>query len=392
MLTKNTKWSRQEKELVVKLKTKYPGLTFKEIAFELKANGYTADRTDKAVQGIWRRYLEAMSDDNPEDKVVALEGYGSIAMKALSDIMQGYDPDEVSYSKALREMAKLRDNAVKEHNKNKMRIGNPVNPDIKIVCISDLHIPFYNENVIKKVIKEAPDTDVLVINGDFLEAYSVSSWPKNKAIMLRHEYEMGMKLLREFSRLFPKVILVRGNHEDRLRRYFSSNIDNNVSFLVSTDLLDRMAKGYDFNEDGELEIMHDMSNVFYNKGPLSWQVQIGKCIFAHPSNYSKISMRTATNVAQTLAGRGMDFEAIVIAHTHKQGSVVWQNKLVIEQGCACIPLDYEADPKSMYTGASYGYAVVYMDKEGHVDFDKSKTVYCGTGVIAEPKNNYSLED
>lgn len=378
MLTPNNKWSSKEKDIVIELKINYPYLTFQDIAEELYQNGYSA-RTAKAVQGIWRRHSENVVVNKKETN-------------PLSDILSGVEVVENDYTDALKDMASIRNKAVKEYNKNKMRIGNPVNADIKIVSISDIHIPFYNEHVIEKVLAEAEDADVLVVNGDFLEAYSVSSWPKNKTIMLRHEYEMGMRLLKEFSRLFPKVVLTRGNHEDRLKRYFSSNVDPNVSFLVSNDLLDRMSKGYDFNENGEFEKMHELDNVFYTKGPLSWQVQIGKCIFAHPSGFSRISMRTATNVAQAFAGRGADFEAIVIGHTHQQGSVINDNRLIIEQGCACIPLDYEGDPKSLYTGASYGYAVIYMDKKGHVDFDKSKTVYCGTGVISEPNNIYSLED
>lgn len=383
----NRKWTKAEKEQVVNLKTKYPYFTFKEIADELIAMGYPK-RTPKAVQGIWRRFKNNSKAYSKPQVKATVKTLDKLSKLLKTDI----DSTPSVYKEALEDMSNMRERAVTEHNKVNIKIGNPINPNVKVVSISDLHIPFFNEYVIQKVLDEAPDTDILVVNGDFLEAYSVSSWPKNKTIMLRHEYEMGMKLLREFARVFPKVILTKGNHENRLTRYFSQNISNNVSFLVSSDLLDKMAKGYDFNDSGELEQMYNLDNVFYNKGPLSWQVQVGKCIFAHPTSYSKISMKTACNVAQTMAGKGIDFEALVIAHTHQQGSCIRDNRLIIEQGCACIPMEYEADAKATYTGASFGYAVIYMDNDGHVDFDKSRTVYCGTGAIVEPNNVYSVED
>ena len=59
--------------------------------------------------------------------------------------------------------------------------------------------------------------------------------------------------------------------------------------------------------------------------------------------------------------------------------MIHRNKLIIEQGCCCVPMDYEVSGKSKLTQQSFGYAVIYMDKNGNVDFNTSDTTYYGTG-------------
>lgn len=392
-INNNKKWTKKEKDIIVSLKKSDKHITFQEIANKLEKEGYMK-RTMEAVRGIWRRKKEKVEKKSKKrSKTVTKKTTNSKpSTYNLKEVMDGSLPKEKEYNKAIKDMSDIREHALKEHNEFKSRIGNPANnANIKVVSISDLHIPFYNEDVIKSVLQEQ-DVDILVVNGDFLELYSVSSWPKNKTIMLQHEYQMGMRLLREFSKVFPKVVLTKGNHEDRLQRFLSQNINPNVSFMTSPDVLERMSNGYDFDDSGNLVKMYNLDNVHYNKGPLSWQVQIGKCIFAHPTSFSKINMKTIANVAQSMLGKGYDFEALVIGHTHQQGSIIWNNRMLIEQGCSCIPMEYECNAKATYGSQSFGYAIVWMDKKGHVDFDKSGTVYCGTGTIIESKNNYSLED
>lgn len=371
-------WTERERQIVLQLKEINEDMLSREIAEKLNELGYPM-RTPDAIRGILRRYKQ---------KDLSFEQYDEYDND--NDI-DNDDIDDDEYQAAIKEISKLRTRAIAHTTKWSQKIGNPVNDaNVKVVSLSDTHIPFYHDGVINEVVEKHNDADVLVLNGDFLELFSVSKWPKNKQIMLRHEYEIGMKMLRTLAKIFPKIYLVRGNHEERLQSYFSSNIDPSISFLVSPDLLHRMSEGYDFDEYGELVKMHKLDNVFYNKGPLSWYIKVGKCIFAHPSGGSGIPMRTIVNTANYFLSRGEDFEAVCVGHTHQMGKIIWNKKILIEQGCACVPLEYEATSKMSYRPQSFGYAVIYMDKDGHVDFDKSNPVYYGTGAIVEPKSVFEL--
>jgi hypothetical protein len=79
-------------------------------------------------------------------------------------------------------------------------------------------------------------------------------------------------------------------------------------------------------------------------------------------------------------------------NTHKMGSIVFKGKLIIEQGCACIPMDYEADSKMQYGQQSFGYAVIYMNAKGEVDFDKSRPVYYGTATCVDTDVRLNVGD
>lgn len=268
-------------------------------------------------------------------------------------------------------------------------IGNPKGKLFKVVTISDLHIPFVNDAVVKDMMAKHSDADVLVLNGDLLEQYSVSKWPKSKGIVLQHEYQVAVKYVQMFAKNFKRVVLTRGNHDERVAKYFASNIDPGVCFLTHPDPLERIAKGFDFTSSGEFTQIHKFDNVSYFGGLCGWWAKVGRTIFAHPSGGSGVPMRTGINVANYFLEKE-DFDAIVIGHTHKMGSVIYKGKLIIEQGCACIPMDYEADSKMQYGQQSFGYAVIYMNAKGEVDFDKSRPVYYGTATCIDTDVRISL--
>lgn len=259
------------------------------------------------------------------------------------------------------------------------KVGKPVGKEvIKILSLSDLHAPFDNPDVIIDAIENHGDADVLVLNGDILEQYAVSRWGKSKTILLEWEYKVAIEWMKLFSEIFEEVHLVRGNHDDRLSKYLSNAVDPMVGFMMNNDVLTKLADGQDFNSKGKLEKIHDFDNVYYSGGLLGWYTKIGKCIFAHPSGSSGIPMRTVISAATSLM-TSEDFQALIIGHTHKMGKIIWRDKLLIEQGCCCVPLDYQSDGTMKYLPQAFGYAVVYMDELGNVDFDKTNTVYCGTG-------------
>jgi predicted phosphodiesterase len=367
-------WSEEEIEIVIGMR----GSSYKAISSALKMNGY--DRKPEAIRSYVRRkglFRQPKQQTKSEVKQLI---YRSHLL-----------PEEEQYVNTIEEIETLRERLIDLNRSKYKNIGRPTKKtNIKVLSLSDLHIPFENTDTIAHALKKHSDADILVINGDFLELYAVSTWPKNKNVVLKWEYQIAIEWLKLFSKTFKKVVLTSGNHEARLKSYFAAKIDPSISFLVGNDILSRLAQGEDFwgeNRESLTAEMHDFSNVEYQPGLLSWYTKIGKCIFAHPRSFSKVPAKTAVNTADYFLGRE-DYQAVVIGHTHKLSKLIWKDKLLMESGCCCVPMDYEADGKMKYTPQAFGYAVVYMDEDGNVDFNKSNAIYTGTAFITKQ----SLED
>jgi len=299
---------------------------------------------------------------------------------AIARTRTGDDPVMSSHvASVVKQVKDLKKKLMTLTEKKYTRVGKPLGEErIKILSLSDLHVPFENTETIIHALENHGDADILVINGDFLEQYAISRWGKSQTLLLEWEYKIAIEWMKLFTEMFEEVHLVRGNHDDRLKKYLNDSVDPMVNFMIEDDILVKIAEGYDFNDEGRLEQKYDFSNVYYKPGLLGWITKIGKCIFAHPTGSSGVPMRTVIQAATSFM-TNENFQALVIGHTHKMGKLVWRDKLLIEQGCCCVPLDYQSDGKMKYLPQAFGYAVVYMDELGNVDFDKTNAVYRGTG-------------
>lgn len=294
-MSKNKKskaWSRYEKDIAISLLE--DNLMYRDISKALRAKGF--DRSAEAVRKFVKRIKNNVEYVAPDKS----DHYVDVDM-------------ELEHSSALMMLEDKREDMFNIVNERYHKIGNPSGKLHKIVTISDLHIPWVNDNVVADMVSEHNDAEILVINGDFLDQFSVSKWPKSKNVLLRHEYEIGIEYIKQFSKIFKKVVLTRGNHDNRLHSYFSSNLDPGVSFMVHPDPLERLANGYGFNGYGELVKIHNFNNVHYAGGLSAWYAKIGNCLFVHPSKYSKIPMRTAQFAAEFFWEKE-DFDAIICAH------------------------------------------------------------------------------
>jgi len=247
----------------------------------------------------------------------------------------------------------------------------------KILCIADLHIPFDRDDLVYDIVHTHKDADILVIAGDLLDLYAVSTWPHERVIVLQKEYEIALEYLKVFSKMFKQVVVIRGNHEYRLNRYFHTNLSPSVSFMVSKDILARLCNGEIYNNDGEIIERLNFKNIYYDNGPEAWFAKIGKTIFVHPMSYSGVEAKTVVTAQEFFMERE-DIDCIVSAHTHHQAKVLSRSKLCIETGSLCLPLDYEKQGKLKFKPQDLGYAVLYQDARGNCDFNRSQAVYLGT--------------
>lgn len=100
-------------------------------------------------------------------------------------------------------------------------------PNQKIVQINDLHIPFHDKKALEVFNLFLKDfkPDQLVIAGDLLDFYQLSSFDKDpmRRFTIQDEIDVCYEVLKKFKALCPEIHFIKGNHEDRLRRFLWKN-------------------------------------------------------------------------------------------------------------------------------------------------------------------------
>jgi len=261
-------------------------------------------------------------------------------------------------------------------------IGTPstAKPHRKILCMSDFHVPFENEDFIKKAISDHSDADILVINGDLFDGYAVSKFVKDKEIALLYEYRKVLGYIEKFAGIFPKVVLTKGNHEERINTYMNTHLTQNLSWLFDYEILNHIAKGEVYDDDGRKIAEHNFKNVITVGSEEKWWVRIGKTIFCHPKFYSKVYGRTGEWAHNYFRDQLIEFDCIVVAHNHHQAKLAIGGRTVIEQGSMCHTLDYARTGKPRYAPMDLGYAVIYQDRKGNTIQNISGYYHCGISL------------
>lgn len=97
----------------------------------------------------------------------------------------------------------------------------------RVLLLPDIHVPYHNVEALTAAIQYGldEDADTILINGDFLDCYSISSFEKDpRKRGFSDELKMGRDILAKLRDLFPKAhfIYQLGNHEDRYERFMKS--------------------------------------------------------------------------------------------------------------------------------------------------------------------------
>ena len=98
---------------------------------------------------------------------------------------------------------------------------------MRILVISDLHVPFHDPHAIELMLRIARDVRpaVVVINGDFVDFYGISRFPVPpiRRFAFHDEIRAARSMLEflrnKFDSWDAEVIYLSGNHEERLRSY-----------------------------------------------------------------------------------------------------------------------------------------------------------------------------
>ena len=256
-----------------------------------------------------------------------------------------------------------------------------VNEDeTRILCISDMHIPFNRD--IKEFFKYKGKVDTLVLNGDIIDNYSMSNFTKMYRLSLVEELIQARELLIELiEEIKPKkVTVVTGNHEIRLGKKIADKIGSDLLDLMPRDALaflfdtgfnyyDRIKKCKTVYTPIDEEVDCEVNYVgnFWTKE--------GKTIFVHPQAFRGTTLGTVGKAYDYFTAIGEDFQSIIMAHTHKLGMYVMNDKYLYEQGtCANLNhMDYQ-DLKLPKSSQVNGYMYIVQDKEGNLIYDKTKLI------------------
>lgn len=253
-----------------------------------------------------------------------------------------------------------------------------INDTERVLVLSDLHIPFHKDKEIIDIVKEYSNVDLIILAGDILDCFSVSTFPKEMHIPLYEELKIASSFLKKIDRLTPntKKIVFRGNHEFRFKRYLAK-FQSEFSPLVSDDILEILKNGFTYRDyKNRKRVIEPLSDNFTIID--SWYYTYKDLILAHPTNFSKIPMRTCVSTYDYFKNQGIDFNALAIGHTHKAGTLIHGGILLCELGCLCEQMDYANNGNVNYTPQTNGYGVFVFHK-GKVDIYNSGTKFIGTG-------------
>ncbi len=189
------------------------------------------------------------------------------------------------------------------------------------VSLSDQHIPFQDKRVERQVFRFLKEyqPDTIVLNGDLVDFYSVSSFLKDpkRVHSLQDEIDGATLYIKTIRSICPNATLHynMGNHEERLKRYLLSN----AKALEGLEAL----KFENLFKLSEFEVKYHLTGFKLNR----------EFLVTHGTRISKHSGGTAR----------MEFESNlcsgVSGHTHRVGryDVVGGSKSYtwVEQGCLC---------------------------------------------------------
>jgi hypothetical protein len=250
----------------------------------------------------------------------------------------------------------------------------PASKRVRVVAAGDFHVPFHDRDAVAELIaREAGNTDILAIGGDFGDAYAASTFPKSRQVPFKEEMAETTACLQALASAFPQIHYLRGsNHMDRIEKRLRENNDaqlmDAILYMTGGELSPdiAMAKRYSnvkvdcwTTPDGEM---------------VPWLMVIGDVAFSHAEKYSKVpgaAMRTVEEWLDDFSGAlGLpEIRAVVQFHTHAMALLPWRsNKVLIEPGCMCLMHGYQLGARLGGRPQRVGYVTMELE-DGKVDFD-----------------------
>lgn len=232
----------------------------------------------------------------------------------------------------------------------------------RIVVAGDFHAPFHEPDLVARLVEAERGSDVLIINGDLQDFYSISRFTKYERVSIEDELAAVDALLGKCSEAFGEVVLVCGNHdrprfERQLRNLLTPELVEVVLFLTGghLDPIAMLAKRYPNVRIASHPVGRHAVGWFYQRGDL---------ICAHAEKFSRVPGSALRTIHEWLAERthalGLQpWRVLVQAHTHQLGLLPWMaDSMLIEGGCMCQTHGYQLDAKIAGRPQRRGYVTL----------------------------------
>ncbi len=205
----------------------------------------------------------------------------------------------------------------------------------KVLVYGDVHFPYHDEKAVNILYKYMRDykPNVVVINGDLVDFYSISDYNKNiDEFRIQEELDLANEHLEKVRKLNPtaKIYFLDGNHERRLQKYLYKHPE-----LHDLEVL-RIDKLLNFREHKIKYISADYD--YWSK--TSGYLELGDVVIMHGdsrlngASTSKYAGYSAKNTMMTIQ------KSVVMGHVHRMAIVTHYqyNKMLygIEHGCLSI--------------------------------------------------------
>lgn len=236
----------------------------------------------------------------------------------------------------------------------------------RIVVAGDMHAPFEDKDAIGQMLAETEGFDQLIVNGDLMDHYSISRFTKYEYVAVEREIAAADALLGAFSRQYPDVLVVEGNH-DRPR------FEKQLRALLSLEMLHCI----EYLTGGNLSLVRAIAKRYPNirladhrvgRHHLGWFAQEGDLLVAHAEKFSKVPGAALRVIEEWMADRedslGLTpWRLLIQAHTHQLGWFPWHSgKLLVEGGCLCQTHGYQLDPKIAGRPQRLGFVTLTQHK------------------------------
>jgi predicted phosphodiesterase len=260
---------------------------------------------------IWEKHPKA------EELAVEIYKSGETSIARICSELGAMFKEEFSYGAVRHRVAqKLQESQSPERNPfGLVRVAqNPTSRKVYLV-ISDTHIPFEITRINEYIKLFIGYVDGLIIAGDFLDCYCVSSFVQDKEISLQQEMIQGYAYLRDWTEWFNEVIMIKGNHDERIDKFVRKNLKPQVLFLIPENLaLRHYITGFEVKDMyGDTRKFDGLKNLTVIN---DWKTRVGDVMIAHPKNFSRIEGRTAVMTNNYFIGQGDSHRGVIIGHTH----------------------------------------------------------------------------
>jgi predicted phosphodiesterase len=184
-----------------------------------------------------------------------------------------------------------------------------------MLIIPDVHAPFHHVDAWALMMDVAHDLqpETIVVIGDFLDMYAVSSHSKDPARIMRLEDELavGKRLRGQLDDLgAARKVFLEGNHEDRLRRYLQDKAPELYGVVDVSSLLELDAHGWEFTSYrdhtrlGAVHYTHDVGKTGRYSTYQTLDQYQHSVVFGHSHRLSYVVEGNATGEAKVAAQFG----------------------------------------------------------------------------------------